>query len=248
MTDKPKQSEEERQLAVRESEQLVAEGEAMFASGQMVDAAQKFLKAVDLDPRSVRAWNDLGVALHGVGEGREAMTAFRTALNIDPGNEDAARNLEALQDELKAAEEPSETLAAAETPWPLATQASVRVLAWPDFTSDEELEGLLREFGPAIAARDDLCLCIRLDPVVDGSVVEASNALREAHESALGTQGELEILLVAEALTGADWGRLVRSVHAIVALPSSETGRRAEILGSIELPVLRVAADLEGIA
>ena len=225
MTDKPKQSEEERQLAVRESEQLVNEGEALFASGQMVDAAQKFLKAVDLDPRSVRGWNDLGVALHGVGEGREAMTAFRTALNIDPGNEDAKRNMAALQDELSPAEEPSVSLVAADAPWPLATEAPLRVLAWPDFSSTDELEALLKEFGPAIAARDDLCLCIRLDPVVDGSVVEASNALRVAHERALGTQGELEILLVAEALTGADWARLVRSIHGIVALPSTGTGQ-----------------------
>ena len=247
MTDKPKQSEEQRQMAVRESEQLVTEGETMFASGQMVDAAQRFLKAVELDPRSVRGWNDLGVALHGVGEVREAMTAFRTALNIAPGNEDAERNMVALQEELKLAEEPSVSLATADAPWPLATDAPVRVLAWPDFTSTDELEGMLREYAPVIAARNDLCLCIRLDPVVDGSVVEASKALREAHERVAGDQGDLEILLVAEALTGADWARLVRSVQGIVMLPSSGLGRRAEILGSIDLPRVQSAADLEGL-
>lgn len=243
MTGKPQQTEEERQRAIREATQLVCEGEELFSGGKMVEAAQRFLRAVELDPKCVRAWNDMGVALHGVGEGKEAMTAFRTALNLDPKNEDAERNMAALQAELAGTEDPAPAVQGG--PWPLATEAEIRILAWPDFASPDELDSLLREFGEVIARRDDACLCLRLDPRVDGSVVEVSRALREAHERVLGDEGDLEILLVAETMNRADWTRLAAAVQAVVALPSAGAGARAEFVAAAGLPVLTSRADLE---
>jgi len=239
---KKQPTEEER----REAEQLVAAGEELFATGSMREAAQRFLRAVELDPRTVRGWNDLGVALHGVGEPREAVTAFRTALGIDPDNEDAASNMAALQIEL--ADEGEDEVAVSDVvPWPLATQARVRILAWPDYSDAGELDALLGQFGTAISGKSDVCLCLRLDPVADGSAVDATGRLREAHERTLGDSGDLEILLVAEPMTRLDWTRLARSVDALVALPSLAESRRAEFLKLTQLPVVDTVEALEAL-
>ena len=235
-----KVTEEER----REAEQLVAAGEELFAGGSMLEAAQRFLKAVELNPRSVRGWNDLGVALHGVGETREAMTAFRTALGIDPNNEDAASNMAALQGELDG-DDDEEVSASSLQPWPLATQAKVRILAWPEYTDAEELDTLLGEYGAAIASKADVCLCLRLDPLEDGSAVDATGLLRSAHERTLGDAGDLEILLVAESMTRLYWTRLSQSVNALIGLPSLALGKRAEFRDLTGLPVVDTVAGLE---
>ncbi len=247
--DKPKLSPEEIKRRQAEAARLIEQAEDLFGRGEMVEAAQVFLQAVELDPRSVRGWNDLGVVLHGLGEGKEAMTAFRTALALEPGNEDATGNMAALQTELDAAAgEPSIEVTAQDIdvaePWPLATEAALRVLAWPDYQSPDELDHLLSVVGKAIAARDDACLCLRLDPNTDGTVVEASRALREAHQRALGEEDDLEVLLVAEPMSGAEWARLAAAVQAVVVLPSSREGHRAGFLLQAGLPLLETAADL----
>ena len=237
---KKKVTEQER----RDAEQLVAAGEELFAAGNMVEAAQRFLRAVELDPRSVRAWNDMGVALHGVGETREAMTAFRTALGIDPNSEDAVSNMTALQAELDG-DEKEDASASSVEPWPLATRARVRILAWPDYGDATELDSLLGEFGAAIAAKQDVCLCLRLDPLVDGSPVDATGLLREAHARTVGEESDLEVLLVAESMTRLDWTRLAQSVDAVVGLPSLAEGCRAEFKDLTNLKVVDTVAALE---
>jgi tetratricopeptide (TPR) repeat protein len=241
-----KQKKQPTEEECRESAQQVLAGEELFAAGTMLEAAQRFLKAVELDPRSVRGWNDLGVALHGVGETREAMTAFRTALGIDPDNEDAASNMASLKTELGDDEE-EETSGGSVEPWPLATQARVRLLAWPDYSDARELDALLEQFGEAIASRDDVCLCLRLDPVLDGSAVDATGRLRESHERTLGDADDLEVLLVAESMTRLDWIRLARSVDAVIALPSLAQGRRAEFMALTQLQVIDSIEALEAL-
>ena len=244
---KPKQKQKQKKVTEeerREAEQLVAAGEELFASGSMLEAAQRFLKAVELDPRSVQGWNDLGVALHGMGEAREAMTAFRTALGIDPNNEDAASNMAALQSELDG-DDGDVTASGSVEPWPLATQAKVRILAWPEYTDAAELDVLLGEYGAAIAGKADVCLCLRLDPLDDGSAVDATGLLRGAHERTLSDADDLEILLVAESMTRLDWTRLSQSVDALIGLPSLAEGRRAEFRDLSGLKVIDSGAALE---
>jgi thiamine monophosphate kinase len=121
----------------------------------------------------------------------------------------------------------------------------LKVLAWPDYRSPDELDGLLSEFGAAMAARDDVCLCLRLDPSADGAVVEAMRALRDAHDRTLGEGDDLEILLVAEPMSGGEWARLAAAVQAVVVLPSSSEGHRAEFLLEAGLLLLKTTADLE---
>lgn len=56
-------------------------------------AESYFLTAVQSDPRSVKAWNDLGVARDLLGHHEGAQQAYRQALGVDPQDSAAVVNL-----------------------------------------------------------------------------------------------------------------------------------------------------------
>ena len=70
----------------------VAEGEERFGAGDLHGAVERFRAALGELPTCTEAWNDLGVALHALGD-RTAAQAFDVALMIDPQNDDALANL-----------------------------------------------------------------------------------------------------------------------------------------------------------
>lgn len=74
-----------------EARELIAQGEAAFARGDGPAAAALFRRAVEAQPASAQAWNDLAVALHALGSA-EAATAADTAVALDPDDETARRN------------------------------------------------------------------------------------------------------------------------------------------------------------
>ncbi len=212
----------------------VEQGEALFQTGDAVGAAKQFLEAVERDPRSVRAWNDMGVALHGLGNLAEAEIAFRTALRHGPDDPDVLENLKMVTDP------PKDT-----SPWPLATAAEIRILAWPDYGQPGELESLMRRFGKPLADNPAACLCLRHDPEVDGDAREAVEALREVHDRIVGTDSSLEVLLVDDPMTRDDWLRLGVAVHAVVVLASARNQPRLSFNETIQVPRIRSGADLE---
>lgn len=59
-------------------------------------AITEYREALRLDPKQVRAYNNLGVALAALGHADEAVAQYRAALAIDPANADAHTNLGAL--------------------------------------------------------------------------------------------------------------------------------------------------------
>jgi Flp pilus assembly protein TadD len=63
----------------------------------MEEAIAEFRAALKLNPRSVVAHNNLGIALGSRGRMDEAIDQFRQALGIDPGFADAQRNLATAQ-------------------------------------------------------------------------------------------------------------------------------------------------------
>jgi glycosyltransferase involved in cell wall biosynthesis len=71
---------------------LVAEGEAVFASGDIPTAVQRFTDATALMPSLAQGWNDLAVVLHEIGRIPEAIAAVDAALFIAPDDEDARAN------------------------------------------------------------------------------------------------------------------------------------------------------------
>jgi glycosyltransferase involved in cell wall biosynthesis len=74
---------------------LVAAGEELFGSGDSRGAAARFRAALNELPTCAEAWNDLGVALHVLGD-PAAADAFGTALLVEPGDSDALANLALL--------------------------------------------------------------------------------------------------------------------------------------------------------
>lgn len=71
--------------------ELLAEGEARFADGDLDGAVERFNAALAELPTSIEAWNDLAVALHAL-ERDEALDAFEVALQLDPADQDALYN------------------------------------------------------------------------------------------------------------------------------------------------------------
>jgi glycosyltransferase involved in cell wall biosynthesis len=78
--------------AGEDAETAVAAGEERFAAGDLHGAIERFRAALRELPTCTEAWNDLGVALHAVGDATAAQ-AFDVALAIDPQNADALANL-----------------------------------------------------------------------------------------------------------------------------------------------------------
>lgn len=74
---------------------LVAEGEAAFGGGDAARAAELFTRALEAAPAHAEAWNDLAVALHALGS-PQARAAVATAVELDPGDENAWQNHAAI--------------------------------------------------------------------------------------------------------------------------------------------------------
>ncbi|MBI4218795.1 MAG: tetratricopeptide repeat protein [Chloroflexi bacterium] len=66
-------------------------------SGQWDDAVKANRELIALSPGDVEAHNRLGKALTELGRVKEAITAFERALDLQPANQIAARNLERLK-------------------------------------------------------------------------------------------------------------------------------------------------------
>ncbi len=71
--------------------QLTQEGWQLWQARQMDEAAAKFARAVQLDPKKADAWNGLGWASFNSGKYPEAEKAFQSALALEP-NHPAALN------------------------------------------------------------------------------------------------------------------------------------------------------------
>jgi glycosyltransferase involved in cell wall biosynthesis len=82
--------------AASEARDLIDAGEAAFASGDLLGAAQRFRAATQLLPTLVTAWNDLAVVMHELGRTGEARAAVETALFVDPDDESARENHEQI--------------------------------------------------------------------------------------------------------------------------------------------------------
>ena len=68
-------------------------GRADLFVKRFADGAFEFRKVLDLDPRHVNAWNNLGGSLLQLGQPEQALEAFRKALDIDPSNRTIRANM-----------------------------------------------------------------------------------------------------------------------------------------------------------
>jgi len=65
---------------------------ASMDAGCAEDAVHQFRRAVSLDPRHARAWNDLGVLMDALENHRDALSCYQAALEADPTLVEARSN------------------------------------------------------------------------------------------------------------------------------------------------------------
>ena len=111
--------------------------------------------------------------------------------------------------------------AGATEPWPLASDAAYRVLAWPDYGDERELEQLFDEFARVLVGRSDVCLCLRFDESIDGPEELVIERVQRMHERTLGSAAPLEVLVVDDSLAPLDLPRLGAAVIGNCELPSA---------------------------
>ncbi len=115
-------------------------------------------------------------------------------------------------------------------PWPLASEAIWRVLAWPDYSDEAELDALFDVFARALVGRSDACLCLRFEESIDGDESLVVERLERAYRRVLGAEAPLEVLLVDDELDADDLPRLGLAVVGFARLPSSSHGVRNDFI------------------
>ena len=130
-------------------------------------------------------------------------------------------------------------------PWPLATEAKHRLLAWPRYDSSDELDRLVGEFGRELASRGNACLLLRHVESVDGPVDEAVQRLTEAYERNLSPNQALEVLMLTEDVPDGELGRLACVVDAVLELTDPASDQRSRFLRDVGAYPVRASAELE---
>jgi len=113
----------------------------------------------------------------------------------------------------------------APAPWPLATRATQRFLAWPRYDRPDDLEQLLGTWADALVGDPDRCLCLRHDPARDGDLSDAIARLTEVYERVVGADRSLEVLFVDEEIPDSDLPRLGRAVSGVLEVPAGDRER-----------------------
>lgn len=130
----------------------------------------------------------------------------------------------------------------ARMPMELTTDAAHRVLAWPHYNDDSDLEKLLSEFGQTLCDVESTCLCLRHDSALDGSLEDAVSRLQNVYERVLGDR-DLEVLFVNDPLTSDELTKLGNAVLATVELrPQDPT--RAQFLADTGAHIVPAAPAL----
>ncbi|MEA2699747.1 MAG: hypothetical protein QOI66_4018, partial [Myxococcales bacterium] len=93
-----------------------------------------------------------------------------------------------------------------------------------------DLQALAQIFGPVVANRPDVCLCLRHDQTLDPPLPDAMRALEAAFVAALGAAADIDVLLINDTLDEAGWAALATTLTAVLLLPSSlEPSRRMRL-------------------
>ncbi len=71
-------------------------GVMLERSGDPASAAQEFRRAIAIDPRNARAYNNLGNALRDMGQTGDALSAYRRAAALAPQFDDPRQSASAL--------------------------------------------------------------------------------------------------------------------------------------------------------
>ena len=75
-------------------------GNILYQLAREGEAAEQYVKALELDPDFAEAWNNLGNALVAIGKSDDAVMAYRRALALEPDYPDAHCNLAMILERL----------------------------------------------------------------------------------------------------------------------------------------------------
>ncbi len=75
-------------------------GNVLYDLGREVEAAERYLQAIEADRDYAEAWNNLGNAMAALGKLEDAVHAYETALALEPAYADAHCNLAAVLERL----------------------------------------------------------------------------------------------------------------------------------------------------
>lgn len=89
-------------------------GNVLYDLGREVEAAERYLQAIEADRDFAEAWNNLGNAMAALGKLADAVHAYETALALEPAYADAHCNLASALERLGRSEEAREHRAACE--------------------------------------------------------------------------------------------------------------------------------------
>jgi hypothetical protein len=130
----------------------------------------------------------------------------------------------------------SEGDASAPAPWPLSTDAVLRVLAWPRYDEFESIKRVLTVAEPLFNNKNG-CLCLRHDPDVDIPYEQALSQLQAAFDS-MGRAGDLEVLFVDEKIDPKDWPRLGKAVNAVISLDEHLDATREAFIAALGVEII----------
>jgi len=128
-------------------------------------------------------------------------------------------------------------------PWPLASDAPVKLLAWPDWSDDGELAAIVALADDARLAAPP-CLVLRFDRSSDGDLAAAIARFERACAQRPAGAPELDVVVVDEPLPPEAFPRLGRAVACALLLPSSFRGERARFFARVGSSGVRGAEDL----
>ncbi len=107
--------------------------------------------------------------------------------------------------------------------WPISSEATVRLLAWPDWTDPQALHELMRRVRP-LASEPFAALLLCFDTRVDGERDAAIANLQRAFTAQLPGDATLEVVLEESSLGPNEIVRLGRSVDAVLPLGCEPEG------------------------
>jgi len=128
------------------------------------------------------------------------------------------------------------------SPWPLGTTATIRALAWPDYSSPKELEHVLSVAEP-LFGRNDSCLCLRHDPSVDIPLDDAIAAIEQALTNHPSSK-DLNILIIDDKIDRSDWPRVGLSAFCAIQSEASGKGQRAEFINAQKVEIVSIAINI----
>lgn len=123
-------------------------------------------------------------------------------------------------------------------PWPLATEAEHRLIAWPRYGDEGDLERLLGTWAECLATVEDACLCLRHDARFDGPLDAALVRLETAWEATVPAGVDLEVLLVDGEMSADDLARLGLAVEAVLDVPGCGDPAREAFANAVARPRL----------